>query len=458
MLQPRRTNFIRKTEKGSFSPLSLKGFQKSSSGAGRATRTELSRVAAGSGATLAAFTLIGLFTNVLLARLLAPEGLGIYASAFALANVLAVLASAGVATTLARMLPTYRSQQDPLHARGCLIWAFAHAAAVSMVLAGLVSVMTPLLSQAEHRSASLLAALLVPLMALSRLQQGALQGMERVVSAQIPERLIRPTAFALLLLLWPALTLGAERTAAGAMGWQLLAAGAAVLVGMALMARYGAEWITPPNARFQLRSWYRCGMLVAAANLAQVVSGQAGLVILPLFEEPAPIGYYRVALVMASFVGYPSLIGVHPLGALIARLHAEGKQADLERLTVTTTRLVWVGSILAAATLVVSGHLLLTALFGHDFADAYPLLIVLVIGELFSVPATWRILVLQMTGRERTAADCLVIGAGIYLVLTVALSALYGVAGAVIADAASRLLVSLLLIVRSRQAVAGAAP
>ena len=217
-----------------------------------------------------------------------------------------------------------------------------------------------------------------------------------------------------------------------------------------------ADWITPTEAHFQLRSWYRCGTLIAAANLAQVVSGQAGLAILPLFEEPAPIGYYRVALVMASFVGYPSMIVVSPLGALIARLHAEGKQADLERLVVTSARLAWVGSILAAVTLVMLGQPFLTALFGGDFADAYPLLIVLAIGEFCTVPATWRILVLQMTGRERTAADCLVIGAGIYLVLTVALSALYGVAGAVIADAASRLLVSLLLIFRSRQTAAAA--
>ena len=71
----------------------------------RAARLELTRVGAGSGATLAAFTLIGILINVLLARLLAPEGLGIYASAFALGNVLAVLASAGLPTTLARMLP-----------------------------------------------------------------------------------------------------------------------------------------------------------------------------------------------------------------------------------------------------------------------------------------------------------------------------------------------------------------
>lgn len=443
-------------EKERFSRPSLKLFQKSSAGIRRAARLELTRVAAGSAVTLAVFTLIGLFTNVLLARLLAPEGLGTYASAFALANVLAVLASAGIPTTLARMLPTYRSQQDPSHARGCLLWAFAHAGAVSVALAVLVALMASLLGHAEPQSAYLLAALLVPLMAFARLQQGALQGMERVVSAQVPERLIRPIAFALLLLLWPALAAGAERTAAGAMGWQLAAAGGGVLVGIALMARYGAEWITPASARFQLRSWYRCGTLIAAANLAQVVSGQAGLAILPLFEEPAPIGYYRVALVMASFVGYPSMIVVSPLGALIARMHAEGQQADLERLVVTSARLAWVGSILAAVTLVMFGQLLLTALFGGDFADAYPLLTVLAIGEFCTVPATWRILVLQMTGRERTAADCLVIGAGIYLVLTVALSALYGVAGAVIADAASRLLVSLLLIFRSRQAAAAA--
>lgn len=425
---------------------------------GRAARLELTRVGAGSGATLAAFTLIGILTNVLLARLLAPEGLGIYASAFALANVLSVLASAGLPTTLARMLPNYASQQDLFHARGCLIWAFAHAGAVSMALAGLVYLMAPLLGQAEQRSVYLLAALLVPLMALARLQQGALQGMERIVSAQIPDRLIRPTAFALLLLLWLAIAGGAERTAAGAMGWQLVAAGASALVGIALMARYGADWITPAGARFQLRAWYRCGALIAAANLAQVVSGQAGLVILPLFEEPASIGYYRVALVMASFVGYPSMMVVHPVGALIARLHAEGKQADLDRMVVTSARLAWVGSIVAAVILAVFGQLLLTALFGRDFADAYPLLIILVIGELCTVPATWRILLLQMTGRERAAADCLVIGAGIYLILTFALAAAYGAVGAVIADTASRLVVSLLLVFRSRRMSAEAAP
>lgn len=412
----------------------------------------VARLATASGGLLAAFTAVGLFTNVLLARLLAPDGLGSYASAFALASVLAAFASAGVATTLARMLPTYRSQQDPFHARGCLLWAFAHTGTASVALAVLVCLIGfPLLGLAEQRAAYFLAALVVPLMAFSRLQQGALQGMERVVAAQIPERLIRPMAFALLLLLWPALAEDAERSAAGAMGWQLLAAGAAVVIGTALMARYGGEWIRSTGARFQLRSWYRCGMLVAAANLAQVVSGQAGLAILPLFEDPAPIGYYRVALVMATFVGYSALIAVHPVGALIARLHAEGKQADLARLVTSAARLVWVGSVLAAATLVVFGQLLLTALFGHDFADAYPILIALVIGELCAVPASWRILVLQMTGRERMAADCLVIGAAIGLILTFVLAGLYGVVGAVIADAATRLVVSLLLVFRSRR-------
>jgi O-antigen/teichoic acid export membrane protein len=156
---------------------------------------QLARGGAGSLAIKAATTLLGFVLAILLARILGPEGYGIYAYVFALVSVLAIPAQFGLPNLIVRETAKANVNKHWGLMLGVWRWATVMTGVFSAILVFIAAGMAWLFVDrfSDRQLETFLWGLtLVPLIALANLRGAALRGLHKVVLGQIPERVLRP--------------------------------------------------------------------------------------------------------------------------------------------------------------------------------------------------------------------------------------------------------------------------
>jgi O-antigen/teichoic acid export membrane protein len=202
-------------------------------------RSRLIRGGAGSLAIKLGSVALQFAVAVELARVLGPDGYGVYALVFAIVTVLAVPTQLGLPQLVIR--ETARAHADAQWGRLRGLWRWSNlvvwASSGGIALLGLAAVWT----FDEHISQTVVYTLiagfaLVPLIALGNLRGAALRGLRHVVAGLLPEQILRPGLLVLLLLAAVALFPTQPVTPAVAMALHALAAALAFAVGAALLA------------------------------------------------------------------------------------------------------------------------------------------------------------------------------------------------------------------------------
>lgn len=167
-----------------------------------------------------------------------------------------------------------------------------------------------------------------------------------------------------------------------------------------------------------------------------VINHRTDTIMLGLITGAEAVGIYTVANRAAQVILLVQTAVNAALAPTIAALHAAGKMSRLQAVVTASARLVLLVSFSMALALALFGRPFLS-LFGPEFLDAYPTLLILVAGCVVNTAAGSVSLLLVMTNYEREAA----VGIGIGVVLSVLLNALlippWGVEGAALATSIS---------------------
>ena len=158
-------------------------------------RKYLLRCILGSGALRVSFTLLNLGLAIVLARALGPEGYGIYAYTYALVSIIAIPAQSGLPTLVVREVANYHQKEEWGFLRGILRYSNKVVLILSAILligSALVAlIFVESINSVQFETFSW-ALLLIPLVALGKIRDGALRGLNKVVQGQIAEMLVLP--------------------------------------------------------------------------------------------------------------------------------------------------------------------------------------------------------------------------------------------------------------------------
>ena len=138
---------------------------------------------------------------LVLARFLDAAAYGTYALAMSLVAIFAVPAAFGLDRLVVRELAACQAIADFEHAHGILRHSLLIVICASLIAAAATGIAGKLVLRPVGQDATfalLLAAALVPLVALARLRQAALQGLGHVAAGLAPEFLIQPAIVILL--------------------------------------------------------------------------------------------------------------------------------------------------------------------------------------------------------------------------------------------------------------------
>lgn len=388
----------------------------------------------------AASVLLGILLVWVLARSLGAEGYGVYAFAFALLSFLAVPAQLGLPSLVIRETARAQAKGEWQLMRGIWSWSGKMALFSSLILAALGIIVAASLTShlgEEARAALYWGVLLVPLIALGNLRGAALRGLRKVVLGQLPEFLVRPLVFLVLLLVfWWWAPFDDQLTASRAMSLHVIAASIAFAIGAWLLWRARPPgYIQSSGAELRSREWRASLIPFGVISAMQLGNRYADILLLGYFADASDVGVYRVVVQAVGLVAFGFQAAIMVMGPHFARLHAMGDMEKLQQVVTVSSWIIFLSALPIACIYVAAGDRILGFVFGVEYTKGYLALSILAIGRLLANAMGPVSILLGMSGYERLTALTVSAGAGANLLLLALLVPIWGLNGAALASA-----------------------
>lgn len=361
----------------------------------------LVKAVAGSAGLRVAGMGFGFLVGVQLARSLGVEGYGTYGIAMAAITMLGVPSEFGLPQLLTREVAVAHHQGDDARLQATRRWALRVALTSSGCILLATLAWAGLAGSTLARSlvhALLVGTLMIPLVAVAKLNSATLRGMQQLVRGQLPDTLVRPAAYSCLLALWAAAA-GAS-TPVVAMSLGVVSVSMALLVSWRMLAPVLPSAVVPAKPLLDRGSLWRAAAPMALTEGLRIVQAQLGVMLLGLLSTVAVVGLYRVSASVVTFIAMPISLFNIVGGPVIARLHAARETRRLQRLLAWLSAGMFAGTLLMSMPFFIGGHWLLGTVFGADFAAATPILQVLCIGVIVNGIFGANAMLLNMSGHE----------------------------------------------------------
>ncbi len=407
----------------------------------------LRRGAGGAVLVMAAGTVAALGANLLLTRLMGVAEYGVYIYAFTWLNLLVLVCSLGLETSLLRFVPEYNAKEDWAHLRGLLATSQRYVLTASGLAAALGAAVVwglrPRLSASEATT-FWITLLLIPVVTLTALRGSTLRSYKHIVRAGLPAQVVRPLLMAAAAGTFYLLG-GRGLTAPIAMWLALIAAAVALLLATAWQASILPAAVRQTPAKREDGLWLRVSLpLLFMAGMHMVLS-QADILMLGAIENTADAGVYAVASRVARFVSLGLVSANAIVAPMISELFSTGRRDALQHLLAMAARGIFAFTVVVGGLFVLFGAQVL-AVFGPGFSAGYVPLVILIAGQAVSALSGSVGFLMALTGHHVRAAQIVGASAVLNVALNGVLISSMGMKGAAIATSATMAISNLVML------------
>jgi len=316
-------------------------------------------------------------THMLFARWLGLGQYGYYVYALAWLNVFTILVQLGMNTSTVRITAELRAQGNHAAIVGLSIFSTRVVTVLGVGLTAIGAIFLSFTLELMERELTLTLAVMLPLVvALSLLYQrmALLQGFERVVQAQTFLEIFRPLVLICVVGLFIKLF---QVEAHWAMGANLIATTVTLIAATAVSYRYlMVAGVGLRDRVYETRAWLAVSLPYLVIGALTVVMNQSDVLMLGTVMGGAAAGLYAPAAKLAQLALFPMLAMRSRSAPLMAKLYAENNVNELQHQMNKTTIISALAGILLAGGLVWQREVFL-GIFGADFIEAAPILVVL---------------------------------------------------------------------------------
>lgn len=375
----------------------------------------------------------GFVTQILLARALLPDALGLFYSVTSAASVIGLLAAQGYPSIAARFLGRYRERGKP-----GLVAGFLRQAHRDCSLSTLIAFMALVLFGAawpgladETRLAVFAGALSVPAIVSLRLHGSIAAAVRRMALAFLPDVFFRGFLFLAGIALLVALV--TRPTASMAV---LVLTGVSVAMALSqyviLQQRIETPAVAAPVNRRMIALWREQSMpLVLAALIINLFSDVTIIMVTPLLAA-ADVAAFGLCLKLAFLVGFAVQAAHQVVQPDLAEAVARKDRASVRTALVRSVTFPLVLTALATVLAAVWGNWLL-GIFGPEFADERTALAILTGCQILRAAFGPSTLLISILGAQNANAALAVVAIVVLGVACAVLAPLYGVVGASVA-------------------------
>lgn len=378
----------------------------------------------------------GFLVGVQLARGLGAEGYGIYGVAMSIIALLTVPTEFGLPQLLTREVAVAKVERDWGRMKGILRWSSRVSLLLSAVI-GVGVVAWLLLSGRRLNSPlgmTLLAGvLMVPVVAQLSIRAAVLRGLQLIVRGQLPDVMLRPMFYSALLLL--AALWFTPMTPAVAMALGVLSAALALLVAQLMLRGQMPVEVMAAVPVQEAGAWLNSTLPMAMTEGLRLLQSHLLILVIGVMATAADVGVYRVAASVGLVLALPAGLFAAVGAPVIARLHAAGDRARLQRLLGWVALGMTVGALVLTLPFILGGESLFARMFGPEFAASAPVLLVIATGQVASSLFGANAALLNMTGHQGAVTKASTLSLLLLLFIAVPLIHFHGVMGAAIANA-----------------------
>ena len=389
--------------------------------------------------------------QILLARWMSTSDYGVYVYVWTWVLLLGSMMDFGISVSAQKLIPEYRTRGEHALLRGFLSgsrWlTFAVSSAVSLLLAGLVTLLTPWIDAAAVVPLYIGCATL-PAFVVANTQDGIARSHDWMRLGLMPQFIVRQTL--IIGFTAGAFVLGFNLGATAAMLASFAAVWLAMLGQMIVLNRRLADHVEPGAKAYDIRGWLAVSLPILLVEGFYLLLSYTDVLVLQQFRSSEEVGIYFAVvktLALVSFIHYA-------MSATTAHRFAEfNAQGDKERLSAYVAHAIqWTfwPSLAATLVLLAFGKPLLW-LFGPQFVVGYDIMFIAAIGLVVRAAIGPVERLLNMLGHQHICALAYALAFVMNVVLCVALVPRWGGHGAAAATSISLAFETVLLFVIVRR-------
>ncbi|WP_188394122.1 lipopolysaccharide biosynthesis protein [Mesorhizobium sp. SARCC-RB16n] len=377
-------------------------------------------------------------TQIVIARLVGAESFGTYTYVFAWITLLSYGSTLGFHVAVLRFVPAYETTKQYPMALGFILFGSKACITVAILIAAigtLVVIGWPHHLEPELAISVLIGLVALPLITIYLTGAGLVRAFGGVISALLPERIIRDGL--MLALLGLATFFAPWRLDATVVMWMLLvsSAVAAFITVLSIWSLWPAGLsAAPPTYAFQ--DWWPSLLPIMIMTFVDVLMNRTAVMLLGKIGFIEGAGIFAVGSNIALLLTLPRVAVSTAFAPAISRLFAREDLTGLQALFARATILSFAGGVALALPLLVLIEPVLHA-FGGEFTSGALIARILVVGQLFAAAGGPQQQLLTMTGHERAAAMLMSVAAIINVPGCIVGIALHGAVGAAIVTSAT---------------------
>jgi O-antigen/teichoic acid export membrane protein len=397
--------------------------------------------------------LLALVTSIIVARLYGAEMTGILAMVNSLLMITTIFTVLGTNTSILRLIPEYTAKYSTTSAFRVYRKTQYLVVGMSIVTGGLLFLSSSLVAgkvfSKPHFSFYIaLASGFVVFKSLMDLNTQAVRGI----------RLIKTFAFmqilpflVMLLVLIAETVLSPNRN--NPVYAQLAAWAVTAVVGAWIVDRAFGKKMHPDDAvqTMSLREILSISLPMLMTASMVFAMGQIGVILLGIFRTEGEVGYYSVAVRLASLTAF-FLQAINTIAApKFSELFHTGKMDELFYVARKSARLIFWATAPILLTLIAFGRQILGLLFGKEFAVAYLAMVFLVLGQFVNSASGSTANFMNMTGHQIIFNKIVLVAAVINVALSLMLIRDFGINGVAFSAMTSLILWNLLTLAYVRR-------
>jgi O-antigen/teichoic acid export membrane protein len=411
---------------------------------------DITTAAKGGGVLLAGKILLyaGRFlTGLLLARLLAAEQYGLYDLSLTVAELVAGVASLGLASALVRYVSVFANHRDENGLWGVIQIGLGASTIVSVLFGASLyflaeSIAVNLFHEPKLIPLLQLVSLVVPFFSLSEMIAASTRGFKNMHYTVISQNIAQPIIKLVLIL---GLAIGGM-TAVRA----VTASGLTQIIVACLLLYFLNKQFSLKRplhmARYETREIIKFSLPVYISDLLSTFGGSIKTLLLGTFHSVGNVGIFAVAsqINLLSDMFHQSIVTISQ--PIIAELHGRGERAQVGHFYQTMTR--WTFTLNLPMFLIITlfpGPIL--GIFGQSFTGGVLVLSILAWGGLVNTGTGIPGVILDMSGNTMYKFINTVCTLIISLGLSIGLIPIWGMVGAAVATLATVIIVNLLRVI-----------
>lgn len=384
---------------------------------------------------------LGLVTRIVMTRYLSVGNYGAVALGITVLNVMGVVALVGMEEALPRFLPRAEDDADERAILGA-VYQICFALAIAIGVVGIVG--ANLLATRVFDAPSLTGVVrifgfVLPFYVAYRLGVRGVQGYGRTTPTVLVRNVVEPTSRLLAVVGLVALGLGTFGVAVGYAAGFVVAGIAGFLV-LQRTAPFGLRDLLRVDVGGRRRELLTFALPLAVTGGFGLIAQQSDVVVLGVLTTSEDVGVYDVAFLAAKFLMVVTPAINYLFQPLVSEYEKEGEFGKIAKLYTITTRWIVVLAFPVFALLFLFPEVMLSTVFGSAYGRGGTTLAILVLGFYVGRFSGLSGSLLAAMGKTRVIMYVSVGAEILNIVLNVVLIALFGLVGAAVATATSRIL------------------